>query len=103
MLDPRKQNAEWLEADGLGGFAGGTRENATLRIRPFLSGRDFHATHHENGAFRFDAEQDGERVEWRPYAGVPGVIARGNGCYAHGPLWFRNFLYTEELARGLDA
>jgi predicted glycogen debranching enzyme len=208
MLDPRKQNAEWLEADGLGGFASGTAsgvrtrryhallltaatppcgrmalvngfdawldlpggsvalssqryapdvihpdgagriesfehepwprwryrvagdlavehelfvvhgksavvltwklagvagENATVRIRPFLSGRDFHATHHENEAFRFDAEQDGERVVWRPYAGVPGVIARGNGRYAHEPLWFHNFLYTEELARGLDA
>ena len=28
-------------------------------LRPFFSGRDYHAIHHENGAFRFDA--DGER------------------------------------------
>ena len=25
-----------------------------------------------------------------------------NGDYRHEPLWFRNFLYTEERARGLD-
>eukprot|EP01031_Cornospumella_fuschlensis_P014215 gene14215-17378_t len=27
-----------------------------LRARPFLSGRDYHSTHHENAAFRFAAE-----------------------------------------------
>src|SRR5438093_5118843 len=30
-----------------------------LKVRPFLSGRDFHSTHHENGAFKFTAEQNG--------------------------------------------
>src|SRR5262245_33888349 len=33
-----------------------------LKMRPFLSGRDFHSTHHENGSFKFAAERDGERV-----------------------------------------
>jgi predicted glycogen debranching enzyme len=75
----------------------------TLKVRPFLSGRDFHSTHHENGAFRFDPQQDGERVTWSLYDGVPAVTARGNGSYHHEPAWYRNFLYTEELARGLDA
>ena len=84
-------------------LAGDAKENAVLRVRPLLSGRDFHATHQENSAFRFDAEQNGERVTWHPYDGVPAVIARSNGRYAPAPLWFRNFLYTEELARGLDA
>ncbi len=31
-------------------------EPVRLRVRPLLSGRDYHATHHENGAFRFDAD-----------------------------------------------
>ena len=26
-----------------------------------------------------------------------------NGSYTHEPTWYRNFLYSEELARGLDA
>jgi predicted glycogen debranching enzyme len=74
-----------------------------LRVRPFLSGRDFHSTHHENGTFRFDAEQNGEGVTFRSYDGVPAVMAHSNGHYAHEPTWYRNFLYSEEQARGLDA
>src|SRR5438093_1710867 len=77
--------------------------NVKLKIRPFLSGRDFNSTHHENGAFKFAAEQDGERVTFRSYDGVPAVIAYSSGQYAHEPTWYRNFLYSEELARGLDA
>jgi predicted glycogen debranching enzyme len=74
-----------------------------LLLRPFLSGRDYHALHHENGVFRFDTEQGSGRVAWKPYSAVPGIIAHLNGEYEHQPAWYRNFLYTEELARGLDA
>jgi predicted glycogen debranching enzyme len=74
----------------------------TLAVRPFLSGRDYHALHHENPSCDFTAAVDGERVRWRPYAGVPGVVATSNGRYAHEPDWYRGFLYTEERARGLD-
>jgi predicted glycogen debranching enzyme len=84
----------WRLLDGPG--------QATLRVRPFLSGRDYHALHHENPAFRFDAEVSGERVAWRPYAGVPGTVVFSNGTYLHQPVWYRNFLYEEERARGLD-
>src|SRR5438034_1576468 len=74
-----------------------------LKVRSFLSGRDFHSTHHENGAFRFDAEQNSEGVTFRSYDGVPAVMAHSNGRYRHEPAWYRNFLYSEEQARGLDA
>jgi predicted glycogen debranching enzyme len=77
--------------------------DAKLKVRPILSGRDFHSTHHENGAFRFEAEQNGERVTFRSYDAVPAVVAYSNGSYAHNPTWYRNFLYPEEQARGLDA
>src|ERR1700751_3727818 len=76
---------------------------AKLKVRPFFSGRDFHSTHHENGAFKLVAEQDGERVTYRSYDGIPAVVAYSNGRYAHEPTWYRNFLYSEEQARGLDA
>jgi predicted glycogen debranching enzyme len=79
------------------------RPGVTIAVRPFLSGRDYHALHHENPDFRFDATVDGERVRWCPYPGVPAVIALSNGAYHHEPDWFRNFLYAEERARGLDA
>src|SRR5262245_55049258 len=74
-----------------------------LKVRPFLSGRDFHSTHRENGAFKFNAEQNEERVTFQSYDGVPAVIAYSNGLYTHDPSWYRNFIYSEELARGLDA
>jgi predicted glycogen debranching enzyme len=77
--------------------------SAKLKVRPFLSGRDFHSTHHENSAFRFAAEMRSERILWRPYDGLPAIIAYSNGSFSEGPMWFRNFLYTEELVRGLDA
>ena len=74
-----------------------------LKVRPFLSGRDFHSTHRENGAFKFDAIQNGELITFRSYDGVPSVVAYSNARYTHEPTWYRNFLYSEELARGLDA
>jgi predicted glycogen debranching enzyme len=75
---------------------------ATLRTRPLLSGRDYHALMRENPAFDFTARTDGGNVGWRPYAGVPAVAALSSGSYEHAPDWYRNFLYTQEAARGLD-
>ncbi|HET9708201.1 MAG TPA: amylo-alpha-1,6-glucosidase [Gemmatimonadales bacterium] len=74
-----------------------------LFVRPLISGRDVHALHHENAAFRFDADVSGDRVLWRPYTSLPAVLARSNGRYRHDPVWYRQFLYVEEAARGLDA
>ncbi len=82
----------------LGDRAPGVR----LEVRLLLSGRDYHALHHENAFFRFEAETSGEQVTWQPYPDVPPVIARSNGTYRHEPLWYRRFLYIEEAARGLD-
>jgi predicted glycogen debranching enzyme len=75
---------------------------ATLSLRPFLSGRDYHAMHHENRGFNFEPQIQNERVVWHPYRGIPGIIARHNGEYLHQPDWYRNFLYEEERIRGLD-
>jgi predicted glycogen debranching enzyme len=83
----------------------------TLRVRPFLSGRDYHSMHHENGAFQFEPipsndslESDGRSgiVSFAPYSRVPHVEFRTNGEYRHSPDWYRNFLYEAERDRGLD-
>src|SRR5690606_24045639 len=76
--------------------------NVTLWVRPLLCGRDYHALHHENPAFRFNVEQRDGWLWWHPYDSVPAVGALTNGQYAHEPEWYRNFLYIEEQARGLD-
>jgi predicted glycogen debranching enzyme len=73
-----------------------------LRVRPLLSGRDYHALHHENPAFRFDAETAPGGVIWQPYASLPAIEVQTAAAYVHEPVWYRQFLYTEERARGLD-
>lgn len=74
-----------------------------LRARPLCSGRDFHSLHHKNPDFRFSPEQLGrESWLWRPYGGVPPILLHTNAEYRHEPLWYENFLYDEERARGLD-
>ncbi len=75
---------------------------ALLQVRPFLSGRDYHALHHENSAFRFEPERRGGALVFRPYSGVPGVEMLANADYAPEPLWYRSFLYAEERARGFE-
>jgi len=76
---------------------------ARLVVRPLISGRDCHATHHENPALAFGAEIRPGAVTWRPYPGLPPITASGNFEYCQAPDWYRNFLYTEEQGRGLDA
>ncbi|HEV8726160.1 MAG TPA: amylo-alpha-1,6-glucosidase [Candidatus Binatia bacterium] len=79
-----------------------TGEKATLTVRPFLSGRDYHSLHHENSAFQFHPEISDKRLLWRPYPDIPGIVALHNGSYQHQPDWYRNFVYEQERQRGLD-
>ncbi len=77
-------------------------QGGALTVRLLMSGRDYHSMHHENPAFNFAAEVMGHRVIVRPYQGIPGVVFQSRGTFNAAPQWFRNFLYTEERARGLD-
>jgi predicted glycogen debranching enzyme len=98
LFVPRGQSAVILTWRVLGDPGSAVK----LFVRLFLSGRDFHATHHENGSFRFDSEVSDKGVRWRPYEVLPVIVARSNGRYRPAPDWYRNFLYAEEQARGLD-
>jgi len=75
-----------------------------LSVRPLLSGRDYHALHGENPAFRFDpvARVGDGNVAFRPYPDLPAVGLLSNGVYRHDPDWFRGFVLDQERARGLD-
>jgi predicted glycogen debranching enzyme len=81
----------------------GRVKDARLTVRPLLAGRDYHALVREDKGFDFVARSVAGNATWRPYAGLPAVAALSNGRYEHAPDWFRNFLYREEAARGLDA
>ncbi|MCW6508308.1 amylo-alpha-1,6-glucosidase [Lichenifustis flavocetrariae] len=73
-----------------------------LTVRPLISGRDYHALHHENPAFDFAATVHESNVSWRPYQDRPAISALTNGTYRHAPQWYRQFLYAAERERGLD-
>ena len=78
------------------------RADAVLTIRPFLTGRELHGLHRENDTLRFEALTTAGRVRWRPYDGLPGVIAVHNGAYAHDPQWYRQVQYDADRERGYD-
>jgi predicted glycogen debranching enzyme len=72
-------------------------------VRPFFSGRDYHALHHRNDAFRFVPHSHGARTTFSPYVGVPSIVIESNGRYFHQPDWYLNFSYRQEEERGLDS
>lgn len=79
-----------------------TKKTITLRLRPMLSGRDYHATHHMNEGLSPTATVTDGLVSWQPYEGLPSVQALQNGAYRHDPTWFRAVRFPAEQQRGLD-
>jgi len=71
----------------------------TLRVRPMLSGRDYHSTHHENTTLATGGSSMSGRVSWQPYPAVRAIHA---GEYRHEPDWFRQIQLPVEQQRGLD-
>lgn len=82
--------------------SGDVPDDARLEVRPFFSGRDYHANHHENPVLNFRPEPADGGLRWRLYPGVPPVTVHSNGEFLVDPQWYRNFFYDEEEARGLD-
>ncbi len=76
--------------------------NKFLQVRLLFSGRDFHALHRENSAFQESPQTISGGWRWEPYPSVPAIFVITKGEYQHQPTWYRQFEYTEELARGLD-
>jgi predicted glycogen debranching enzyme len=78
-------------------------EPVLLRVRPLLSGRDFHALQRENAAFHFPPQLQTELLRFTPYPGAPAVQMLSNARFDEAPDWYRRFHYREEAERGLDA
>jgi predicted glycogen debranching enzyme len=73
-----------------------------LHVRPKLTGRDYHATHHENIALSTEAQVESGMVRWSLYPDVPHVRALHSGTYRHAPAWYRRIQFPIEQQRGLD-
>ncbi|MBX3329197.1 MAG: glycogen debranching enzyme family protein [Nitrospira sp.] len=76
--------------------------DVTLTVRPMLTGRDYHALHHENERIFTQATINKRLVIWQPYEGLPVMRAFHSGSYRHAPDWFRHVQFTLEQERGLD-
>ncbi len=74
----------------------------TLRVRPMLTGRDYHALHHENEQLSTAFTSSSRKVTWQPYESVPPVHGFHTGTYRHAPDWYRQVQFPLEKERGLD-
>ncbi len=79
------------------------RRRVVLRVRPMLSGRDYHATHHENAVLATGYTEQEGGVCWRPYGDLPPVRAVHRGRYRHDPEWYRRLQLPVEQERGLES
>ncbi len=83
-------------------LVGKRKKAVTLRVRPMLSGRDYHATHHVNDSLAPAATVVDGCVTWHPYGGLSSIQAFQSGKYRHDPMWFRTVQFPAEQHRGLD-
>ncbi len=81
---------------------GAQRAPVVLRVRPMLTGREYHGLHHENGTLSTSATIGRQCVAWSPYDGLPAVRAYHSGTYRHAPDWYRHVQFPAEQQRGLD-
>lgn len=74
----------------------------TLYVRPLLAYRSHHALGRER-PLNLHGEQRGARVIFRPEPQTPALVCLSNGSYVDEPLWYNNFIYEEECARGFES
>jgi predicted glycogen debranching enzyme len=77
-------------------------QRARLFVKPMMSGRDYHALHHENGVLNPRSDGGEGLVALHPYPDVPGTYIHHNGLFVSRPDWWRRFRYPREEERGLD-
>lgn len=80
-------------------------EAATLTIRPFVTGRDYHGTHRYNTSFQSGierAEAGGCHVRLQPYHDCPPIFWSHEGKFLESGAWYYSFEYAIEQERGLD-
>ena len=75
---------------------------ARLFIKPLISGRDYHALHHENSVLNAHVDGGEGLVVLRPYPDVPMTYIHHNGLFVQHGQWYRRFQYPVEEERGLD-
>jgi predicted glycogen debranching enzyme len=82
---------------------GAGEADVRLEVRPLMAFRDYHALTHENGALDSRVQVGEGVLTVAPYEGLPALhFAHEGGEVEAVGHWYRNFIYAEEQARGLD-
>ncbi len=73
-----------------------------VQLRPFLAFRDFHGLSKENTFLLGETTVVKNGASFRLYAGMPALVIQTNRRpeWSPEPLWYRNFEYAAEAARG---
>ena len=80
----------------------GSPSGVKLHVKPFLSARDYHSMHHENGNMNLETRNQNGELTWQPYSDSPEIFAESTGEFENKPDWFHSFEYEKETQRGLD-
>lgn len=90
--------------DASGETAASRETGVRLEVRPLIAFRDYHATTHENGALDPAVRVEEGLLTVAAYEGLPALhFAHDEGEVETEGYWYRNFVYAEEQARGLDS
>lgn len=74
-----------------------------LELRPLVAGRGVWSTETENPQFSRRYRSFGEQLEMAPYAAESRlVLTYPQGRFSGDGFWFYNFLYSHDLAEGVD-
>ena len=98
---------ELFVPDGIQGTAvrwqlKGPQTGVELHVKPFLSARDYHGTHHKNDGISLETRRQNNELIWQPYHDSPQIFAESTGQFEDKPEWFESFYFQKEAQRGLD-
>ncbi len=77
---------------------------ATLRLKPLIAFRDYHATTHANPALNEEVTESEGAASIQPYADLTRLhFGYGQAVLSRTGDWYRQFQYPREQERGLDS
>lgn len=77
--------------------------DVTLKLKPFLSYRDYHGIMRANEGINRGFHFDGDTLKLHPYNGTPELLITVPGAvFAPQPDWYKGYIYAGERDRGME-
>ncbi len=76
----------------------------TLKLKPFVSCRDFHSIVRANDGMNRGFHFEGNTLKLHPYNGSPEIFISVPGAlFAPQPDWYKGYIYSGEADRGMES